>query len=61
MQLTETGAQLLRRARPLVVTLQDDILTGLAPDERRHFLDLAARVAQAGNTLSRAPLITKDP
>lgn len=60
VQLTEAGTALLRRAWPVVSALQDDILAGLGADERRRFLELAARAAAAGNTLSRAPLVVKE-
>lgn len=58
--LTPAGQHLLRQSWPVVAALQDDILSGLAPEDRRQFLDLAARVARAGNSLSRAPLIPGD-
>lgn len=54
--LTQAGAQLLEVAWPVVAALQDDILSGLSPDERRVFLELSARIAASGNCLSRAPL-----
>lgn len=57
VRLTEAGAELLARALPLVERLQDEILAGLSPAERAVFVELAARVAAAGNDLSRAPLV----
>lgn len=60
VRLTEAGEQLLQRAWPVVAALQNDILCGLGEAERQQFLDLASRMAAAGNTLSRAPLILKD-
>lgn len=58
--LTPAGERLLHEAWPVVAALQTDILTGLGPEERSHFLDLAARIAAAGNGLSRAPLVMKE-
>ena len=59
VRLTQAGADLLTRALPHVAALQDDILAGLSPDERDTFIRLAARVAEAGNALSRAPLVAR--
>lgn len=56
-RLTDAGTALLDRVLPHVRALQDDILAGLSPDERDSFATLAARIASAGNALSRAPLI----
>lgn len=60
VRLTAAGDQLLQQAWPVVDSLQNDILSGLSADERRQFLILAARVADAGNALSRAPLVLKE-
>lgn len=57
VRLTAEGEALLARALPHVEALQTDILAGLDLDERRQFVALAARVARAGNELSRAPLV----
>jgi len=57
VRLTPAGAALLARVLPQVEALQDAILAGLNPDERAAFTRLAARIAQAGNALSRAPLV----
>jgi DNA-binding MarR family transcriptional regulator len=57
VRLTEAGAALLAAVLPQVEALQDDILTGLDADERAQFIALAAKAAQAGNALSRAPLV----
>jgi DNA-binding MarR family transcriptional regulator len=57
VQLTAAGRALLETAWPVVAALQTDILIGLTAQERDRFLDLAARIAAAGNTLSRAPLV----
>lgn len=59
VHLTCKGRQLLHAAWPVVAGLQDEILAGLDPDERGQFLDLAARVTEAGNSLSRAPLVVR--
>ena len=60
VHLTALGADLLTAARPIVAAAQDDILSGLAPGERRRFLELATKSASAGNGLSRAPLVLPD-
>lgn len=57
VRLTEAGAALLAAVLPAVGALQDDILRGLSADERATFVRLAARLAEAGNDLSRAPLV----
>lgn len=57
VRLTEAGAALLAAVLPQVEALQDEILAGLGAAERAQFVALAARVAQAGNDLSRAPLV----
>ena len=57
VRLTAAGSALLDRVLPHVQALQADILAGLGPDERAQFVALAARVAEAGNALSRAPLM----
>lgn len=58
VRLTPAGAALLERVQPQVEALQHDILAGLTEAERASFVALAARVAAAGNDLSRAPLVT---
>ena len=55
--ITEHGTEVLNRALPVVRDLQASILTGLSEDEKATFIALAAKVAEAGNDLSRAPLI----
>lgn len=57
VRLTEAGAALLAQVLPPVRTLQGEILAGLAPEEQAQFIALAMRVAEAGNALSRAPLV----
>jgi DNA-binding MarR family transcriptional regulator len=56
VRLTEIGAQTLTIARPLVLAFQDDILTGLTPDERAQLMALIRKTTAAGNAQSRAPL-----
>lgn len=60
MHLTETGRALYRTVTPLVQEIQTLMTKGLDPVERAEFLRLAAKLASAGNTLSRAPLIESD-
>ncbi|WP_339689643.1 MarR family transcriptional regulator [Celeribacter baekdonensis] len=55
--LTPEGEQILQELIPVVKRFQDEILLGLDEGERVEFLRLAAKVADAGNHLSRAPLI----
>jgi len=57
VRLTPAGAALLQQVLPHVATLQDDILAGLTEAERATFTALAAKLAESGNDLSRAPLI----
>ncbi|WP_434288363.1 MarR family winged helix-turn-helix transcriptional regulator [Celeribacter sp. SCSIO 80788] len=57
VSLTETGQALLDDLIPVVRQFQDEILSGLTPEERGDFLRLAAKAAEGGNHLSRAPLI----
>lgn len=61
LTLTPAGAALLARLRPVVAEMQDAILPGLTEAERKEFIRLAARVAEAGNALSRAPLVPASP
>jgi DNA-binding MarR family transcriptional regulator len=44
LHLTPAGAQLLAECRPVVETLQDDILAPLSPAQRTTFLALAHKV-----------------
>jgi len=37
--------------------LQEDMLAGLLPEERTQLLKLLEKAADAGNSLSRAPLV----
>ncbi len=57
VSLTQEGSDLLRGLRPVVLAMQSDILPGLTDDERAEFMRLALKAADAGNMLSRAPLI----
>ena len=56
LQVTTSGGRLLDRVRPIVVALQDEILTGLTRTERKTLVDLMEKAAVAGNDRSRAPL-----
>ncbi|WP_334174789.1 MarR family transcriptional regulator [Pseudoxanthobacter sp.] len=60
IDLTPDGRAVLERARPAVALVQDDILQGLARDERETFMRLLTKATEAGNELSRAPLRTVD-
>ena len=60
LSLTREGATLLARVTPHARAVQSAILPGLNEDERDLFLDLARRAAEAGNELSRAPLVLPD-
>lgn len=55
--ITDQGKTVLERALPVVRKLQASILTGLSEEEKATFIALASKVAEAGNNLSRAPLI----
>ena len=56
LELTRRGERLLARLEPVIAALQDEILPGLDRRERREFVRLAAKVVEAGNERSRAPL-----
>lgn len=56
LQLTQEGRELLIRLAPIVEASQDELLSGLDGDEKREFVRLAAKLAQAGNDRTRAPL-----
>ncbi|WP_261385408.1 MarR family winged helix-turn-helix transcriptional regulator [Vannielia litorea] len=56
LSLTEQGAALLAKAKPVVAALQSDILAGLDTAEQATFLSLLQKATEAGNALSRAPL-----
>jgi len=56
LELTEDGRALLKKARPLVLEIQPDILAGLTEAEKETFMALMDKVTMAGNALSRAPL-----
>ena len=60
LRLTAQGDALLNQLVPVVAQMQDDILPGLSDAERHEFIRLAAKTAEAGNTLSRAPLVVPD-
>lgn len=56
VELTKEGLAALEAMKPIVLELQNEILAGLAPDEREVFVSLAEKLAKNGNHLSRAPL-----
>lgn len=56
LTLTDQGQQVLAEVEPIVWQLQDEILCGLAPEEKAQLLRLMRKVADAGNERSRAPL-----
>lgn len=57
VRLTDAGMDMAHRLAPVVAGLQDDILAGLAADERRQLLSLLKKAADSGNAMSRAPLV----
>lgn len=59
VSLTDLGHQVLADVSPEVRKLQSDILSGLDAAEQAEFLRLAAKAAQGGNLLSRAPLVIR--
>ena len=56
LSLTDHGGRILDQANPWVDLVQADIVEGLSEDERRTFSILLAKVTEAGNERSRAPL-----
>lgn len=60
MFLSEAGRELYRTVTPLVQDAQILMTEGLEPGERNEFLRLAEKLANAGNALSRAPLVEPD-
>lgn len=56
LAITDLGRETLETLGAVVRALQPAILTGLDPTEQAEFLRLAAKAAEAGNSLSRAPL-----
>lgn len=61
LSLTPEGLALRDRLIPLVRAMQPDLLPGLTEAERAQFVALAAKAAEAGNALSRAPLVRPEP
>lgn len=62
LTLTQKGKGLLAQLRPVVEKIQLEILPGLTADERDQFVHLAAKIAHAGNDVSRASLtVPKTP
>jgi DNA-binding MarR family transcriptional regulator len=56
LSLTPAGHALLHRAAAAVERVQEELLAPLAPAERHAFVAALARIAEAGNETSRAPL-----
>ena len=56
LTLTKSGQATLAQLLPIVRKSQDDLLPSLTDAEKAEFLRLAAKIADAGNALSRAPL-----
>jgi DNA-binding MarR family transcriptional regulator len=59
LRLSAAGAKTLKELRPIIRALQDDILIGLTAAEKETFLRLIAKATDAGNALSRAPLLAR--
>jgi DNA-binding MarR family transcriptional regulator len=57
LEITREGEALLDRIEPAVVEAQRLMLAGLTKTEAREFMRLLEKVVDAGNELSRAPLI----
>jgi DNA-binding MarR family transcriptional regulator len=47
VRVTEDGRRIFETVLPIVTTLQNDVLAGLEPAERRIFLDLARKTIDA--------------
>lgn len=56
LTLTPEGEEMLAKLLPIVQESQEAILPSLTKQEKKEFLRLAAKIADAGNVLSRAPL-----
>lgn len=56
LALTPEGEARIADIRPIVETMQKNLLVGLDEAEKAEFIRLAAKVATAGNDRSRAPL-----
>lgn len=61
LRLTPEGAALLSRLEPHIRAIQDDILSGLDPEERKAFVPLLRKAADRVNDRSRAPLKAPEP
>ncbi|MGO4840902.1 MarR family winged helix-turn-helix transcriptional regulator, partial [Rhizobiaceae sp. 2RAB30] len=57
LSITAAARRVLEEVTPCVRELQEEILVGLSPDERKEFVRLAAKAATAANDRSRAPLM----
>jgi DNA-binding MarR family transcriptional regulator len=53
--LTELGDEVLNTLTPIVTRLQDEILKGLQPQEKKQLMMLLEKATSGGNELSRAP------
>lgn len=60
IHLTDAGRDVIAAIIPTVRMLQNEILLGLTEEERKTFLALARKAADAANYLSRAPLVFDD-
>ncbi|MBO6560985.1 MAG: MarR family transcriptional regulator [Nisaea sp.] len=58
--LTSEGTALIEAVSPMVREIQGLIVDGLDTREQAEFLRLAAKLADAGNTRSRVPLIVPE-
>ncbi|WP_417206826.1 MarR family winged helix-turn-helix transcriptional regulator [Antarctobacter sp.] len=56
LALTPEGEKRIAYIRPIVETMQKNLLVGLTETEKAEFIRLAAKVAAAGNDRTRAPL-----
>lgn len=59
LKLSADGAAILAHLKPVVLELQDDILMGLDSAEKKTLLQLLEKATNAGNQVSRAPLMLK--
>lgn len=57
LNLSPEGERLFAAALPVAISAQDDITSGLTPAERATFMNLLRKAIDAGNSLSRAPLV----
>ena len=57
LAVTDAGRAVLDSSLPAIGAVQEDLLAGLAPDERETFVALLRKATEAGNDQSRAPLV----